>query len=265
MRSGEPALAAAALRVARRVCDPALMVPVEEALESSAPELRVEAIATGIAMGSNAAWDACRAAATQHGDGCRLPLGLLASSVEEHDRAIVRASVSDIDAKRHAIWALGFAGDLEAADVLVEAVEDDAVAKIAGESLSAITGLVLGRAMARAEQTAGPANMEVGEDDPPPVVRPEDRLLTPSSKAVARWWRRERPRFVPGVAHIQGQPRTRSSVYTALATTSMWRREVLWLDLARTTARPPSVHLKSWAGDQQRQWREGRSIFAGSP
>jgi uncharacterized protein (TIGR02270 family) len=265
MRSGDPAHAAAALRVARRVFDPALIAPVEAALESRVPELRVEAVATGIAMGSNAAWDACRAAATQQGDGCRLPLGLLASSVEPQDRAIVRASVSDSGAKRHAIWALGFAGDLEAADVLVEAVEDHAVAKIAGESLSAITGLVLGRGMVRAEQTAAAATMEVGEDDPPPVVRPEDRLLTPNSKAVARWWRRERTRFVPGVAHIQGQPRTPGNVHAALATTTMWRREVLWLDLARTTGRPPGVNLKSWAGDQQRQWRERRGVLAGSP
>ncbi len=162
--------------------------------------------------------------------------------------------MSDSEAKRHAIWALGFAGDVEAADVLVEATEDEAVARIAGESLSAITGLVLERAFVMPGKTKGPDVPEVGDDDPPPVVRPEDHLLTPNAAAVKRWWQRARPGFQTGAGHIQGQPRTPETVHAALATATMWRREVLWLDLACTTGIPPDVDLKVWTADQRRQW-----------
>jgi uncharacterized protein (TIGR02270 family) len=255
LRQGDPPLAAAALRALRRIPDRALLGGVEDALYADDPGVRAEAIATGVALGSREAWEACRATAAGPGDGRRLPLGLLATSTEPRDRAIVRAFASDGEAKRHAVWALGFAGDVEAADVLVEATEDEAVAKIAAESLSAITGLVLGRNLIQPGTTQGPDVEEVGEDDPPPVVRPEDHLLAPKVSAVAAWWRRERARFRPGVVHIQGRPRTPETVHAALGTARMWRREVLWLDLARTTGAPPKVHLKAWTADQRRQLR----------
>jgi uncharacterized protein (TIGR02270 family) len=253
LAGGDPSLAAAALRVLRRIPDRALLGDIEDALRADEPEVRAEAIAAGVALRSPLAWEACRAAAAEPGESCRLPLGLLATSATPGDRAIVRASVSDERTKRHAVWALGFAGDVEAADALVEATEDDAVAKIAGESLSAMTSLVLGRALIQPGTTQGPDVEEVGYDDPPPVVRPEDHLLVPKGSAVARWWRRERSRFPAGVSLIQGRPRTPETVRAALETGTMWRREVLWLDLARTTATPPRVDLKGWSADQRRQ------------
>jgi uncharacterized protein (TIGR02270 family) len=254
LRSGDPSLATAALQSLRRMPHPAFTDHIEDALHADAPEVRAEAIAAGVALRSQAAWEACRNAATEPGDGRRLPLGLLATSEHPQDRATVRACASDAEAKRHAIWALGFTGDIEAADVLVEATEDEAVAKIAGESLSAITGLVLGRALVKPGQTVGPDVQEVGDDDPPPIVRTEDHLALPNATALKMWWQRERPRFHPGVDHIQGRPRTPETVHSALATATMWRREVLWLDLARTNGAPPQVDLKAWTADQRRQW-----------
>jgi uncharacterized protein (TIGR02270 family) len=260
LRHGDPPLAAAAVRALRRIPVRELLGGIEDALQADDPTVRAEAIATGVALGSCDAWEACRIAAAGPGDGCRLPLGLLATSTEPRDRAIVRASASDGEAKRHAVWALGFAGDVEAADALVEATEDEAVAKIAAESLSSITGLVLGRNLVEPGTTQGPDVEEVGDDDPPPVVRPEDHLLAPRVSAVAAWWRRERARFRPGVFHIQGRPRTPETVHAALGTARMWRREVLWLDLARTTGAPPKVNLKAWTADQRRQLRADAAV-----
>jgi uncharacterized protein (TIGR02270 family) len=253
LRSDDPSLVTAALRAVRRVPGDTFLGPIEEALRSDEPAVQAEAIAAGVAHGSPYAWEACRIAAQGPGDGCRLPLGLLATSGERQDRAIVRASIGDAASKPHAIWALGFAGDVEAADVLVEATEDQTVAKIAGESLSAITGLALGRTLIEPGTTQAPDVEEVGLDDPPPVVRPEDHLLVPRVSTVMAWWRRTRSRFRPDVRHIQGRPRTPETVHAALGTATMWRREVLWLDLARTTGAPPRLNLKAWTADQRRQ------------
>ena len=215
--------------------------------------MRAEAIAAGVCLRSPAAWEACRAAASGTTTAERLPLGLLATSAASRDRLMVRECVADASARRDAIWALGFAGDVEAADTLVEATADETVSRIAAEAFSAITGLVLGSTFVEPGASRGPDVEEVREDDPPPIVRPEDHLLAPKANAVAAWWRRARSGLRPSVRLILGRPRTDESVRAALGTTTMWRREVLWLDLARTTSPPPRVHLKAWTADQRRQ------------
>jgi len=252
-RSGEAVLLAAALRGARRSPDPAFLGWIEDALSSDEHEVRAEAIAAGVCLRSPAAWEACRAAASGTTTAERLPLGVLATSAASRDRLMVRECVADASARRDAIWALGFAGDVEAADTLVEATADETVSRIAAEAFSAITGLVLGSTFVEPGASRGPDVEEVREDDPPPIVRPEDHLLAPKANAVATWWRRARSGHRPGVRLILGRPRTDESVRAALGTTTMWRREVLWLDLARTTSPPPRVHLKAWTADQLRQ------------
>jgi uncharacterized protein (TIGR02270 family) len=197
-------------------------------------------------------------------DTCRLPLGLLATSEHPQDRAVVRARAGDAKARRHAIWALGFAGDLEAVDLLLEATEDESVARIAGEALSTITGLVLAGTMVKPGETKGPDVPEVADDDPPPIVRSEDFLPAPNATEVKRWWERERARFRPGVSHLQGRPRTPETVHAALATATMWRREVWWLSLARTTGSLPRLDLKAWTADQRRQCAASTTEPAGN-
>jgi hypothetical protein len=91
-------------------------------------------------LGVKTTWDACRAYATK-GLADRFVLGVLASSPEPLHRELVRAKLAEPESAVHALWALGFSGDLEAADLIVSFL--DKAGRIAGESLSAITGVVL--------------------------------------------------------------------------------------------------------------------------
>lgn len=256
LRASEPALLAAALHELARRPEHALIHLVESELDCDVSAVRGEAVRAGVALRSERAWDACRALATVQDDRCRLPLGLLATSMDPSDRAIVRAGVEDPAVRRHALWALGFAGDIDATDVLVQALDDDdeGIARIAGESLATITGLPLTSTLSKPGVTKGPDVEEVGYDDPPPVVLPEDHLLAPDARAVRDWWRKIRGRLQPGVGHIEGRRRTPGAVHAALATASMWRREVLWLDWAHTTGTVSNVDLWTWTAEQRRQF-----------
>ena len=250
LRGGDSLPLAGALRALRRAPDRSLIVCVEDALKTELREVRLEAMTTGIVFGVPAAWDVCRRIAIRAGDGCRLPLALLATSSRPTDRAVVLAFARDPKVKRHAIWALGFAGDVEAADALVEATGDAAVARAAGEALSAISGVAIEGALATPGETEGPGVGEVGDDDPPPVVRTEDHLPLPNAAAVKKWWQRERARFAPGARHIFGQPRTPGALRAALTTAPMWRREVLAIELAAATTAAAAVDVKTWAAEQ---------------
>jgi hypothetical protein len=123
------------------------------------------------------------------------------------------------------------------------------VKKIAGESFSAITGLTISGALESSDEPQVP-DIEVGPDDAPPIVRPEDDLPRPNVEAVKQWWGKESARFRPGTRFIYGQQRKSENLKASLRTAPTWRREILMLELASSTEDAPKVELKGWARDQ---------------
>jgi uncharacterized protein (TIGR02270 family) len=253
LRSGQAPLVAAGLRAVRRLRERTYLDHVQLALQSEDAEVRREAISAGLVLGAKAAWIACRSIAATPGPGpiVRFTLGVLGSSPDPNDRAFVRGKIADAEAGQHAIWASGFAGDVEAADLIVQAMADEEKAPLAGEALAAITDVAIAGALAKPGETEGPEKEEVAEDAPPPEVRPEDHLPMPQAEAVKKWWETERSRFQPGIRFIKGQPHTTDSVRAAVATAPTWRREILMLMLATMKGPPPpEVDLKGWARAQ---------------
>jgi len=253
LSSGEPSLCAAGLRAVRNFADRNFLGQVQDALQSNDPTVRQEAVTAGIRLGSKEAWGACRRAASDPEKTGRVLLGLLATSADPNDRNFVRGLAHVPALTKDVLWALGFAGDLESAEALVGALGDEETAKIAGDSLSAITGLAIAGHLARKGEPGGPGGAEVADDDPPPVVRSEDFLPLPDGKAVENWWSKERSRFRSGMRYLQGQPRDSRTLLAALTTTSTWRRGVLWLELGNVVAHPPALDLRTWAREQRRQ------------
>jgi uncharacterized protein (TIGR02270 family) len=169
----------------------------------------------------------------------------------------VRGKVADPDVGRHALWALGFAGDVESADVLLQLMPAAEVAKVAGEAFSFMTGLAIAGAFAKPGETQGPDAVEVAEDDPPPAVKAEDFLPEPQVEAVKKWWDKERARFRPGMRYVEGQPRAADTLRAALTTAATWRREVLMIVLGTEKVGPPKLETKTWARDQLKQLGSG--------
>jgi uncharacterized protein (TIGR02270 family) len=257
LRGGQPALMAAALRAIRRNRDNAFLNYVQYFLQSGQGEVLREAMLAGMLMGVKAAWNACRTLSNAKDASCRLPLGILASSPDPSDRAAVRAKVTDPDVGGHALWALGFAGEVESADLAVQMMAAPERAKLAGEVFAVITGIAIAGPLAKPGEVQGPDAVEVPEDAPPPEVKPEDFLPEPDIAAVKRLWEKERARFRPGMRYLGGQPHAADSVRAGLLTGATWRREVLLFELATGKTPPPKVELRFFARDQQKQLAAG--------
>lgn len=253
LRSEQPALVAAALRAIRRFRDKSLYSLVQTALRSKEPRVLREAIGAGLVLGVREAWDACRVASDMKGGDCRLPLALLATSPDAKDRERVRNKLDDPDAGPHALWALGFTGDLESVELLMQKLTDENAAKVACESIAFITGLVCQGDLVKPAESTGPEQVEVGDDDPPPVVLPEHLLPDPMADAVKKWWANSRGRFRTGGRYIYGQARSPEQLLAALTRAPTWRRDVLLLELAHTKAGAPQLDLRTWARDQLKQ------------
>jgi len=270
MRSGQPPLMAAALRAIRNLHERELLGYVDLASQSDDIAVRLEAMRTGLAFAVKTAWTECRTFAGGTGELSRLPLGLLATSPDPNDRAFVRGKALEPDAGMHALWALGFAGDADSADLLVQAMADKKKARVAGEAFSAITGLAIAGPLAKAGETQGPDVEEVADEDPPPAVQPEDFLPEPQVEAVKKWWDKERRRLVPGTRYTAGHPRSPATLRTAFLTAGSWRREVLLIEMAASVANlpkvsPPKVDLKGWAREQIKQLETASATVPGGP
>jgi uncharacterized protein (TIGR02270 family) len=250
LRANDPTLLAVGLSLVRRMPDraPGFLWSVNEALGSPDLTVRNEALATGFVFGSKSVWGACRRALATPSVG-RLPFAVLALSPEDGDREILRGCLKDPATVRHALWALGFAGDVDSADAIAVFLPDEKLGPLAGEAFSAITGLPIDGRFRAAGDTHGPDEQEVGLDDPPPEVRPEDHLLAPSVPAVTKWWRKNRGRFQPKLRYVMGLPRVVETLRAVMVTGPMWRREVVALEMAAGT-RGVVGDLTGWTREQ---------------
>jgi uncharacterized protein (TIGR02270 family) len=272
MRSGQAPLVAAALRAIRNLHERDLLGYVDLASQSDDIEVRLEAMRTGLAFAVKTAWNECRIFAGGIGELCRMPLGLLATSPDPNDLAFVRGkalNADDADVGMHALWALGFAGDADSSDLLVQAMADEKKSRVAGEAFSAITGLTIAGELAKPGETQGPDIEEVADEDPPPTVHTEDSLPEPRAAKVKKWWDKERRRFVPGTRYVGGQPRSPATLRTAYLGGATWRREVLLLELVASVANlprvsPPKVDSKGFAREQIKQFEPPKAAPPGS-
>jgi len=249
LEAGERTLQVAALRALARNPDRTFAGHVEQALRSEDAGVRAEAIAAGFILRLARAQDVCFQEAQRVDEGCRLPLALLAVAGTPGGRNYLGARLAAAEARPHVLWALGFVGDVEAADTMVAVLEDATMAKVAGESLTAITGVAIAGRLVTPGVTKGPGVEDVGPEDPVPEARSEDLLPMPAPAAVRKWWQRAREQLQPGVRYVYGRPRAVETVRAALAVASMPRRAVLALELG---ASGTLTRTTGWARAQSR-------------
>jgi uncharacterized protein (TIGR02270 family) len=250
LASADVVMQRAALRALRVTVDRTLAGYVAAAFASPDGAVRQEGIATGHVMQMSAALDLCRREATTAGESCRLPLALLALGGLPADRALVISRMAVPEARKYALWALGFFGDVETVERLLDLLDDEPSARIAGESLSAITGILIDGPMAKAGVTKGPGVEDVQPDDPPPEALPEDLLRIPATVAVRKWWDKAQGRFDPGMRYLCGKPVSPGGHGASLRDVRMWRRGALALDAA-AKGRTAVANIRTWARGQR--------------
>jgi uncharacterized protein (TIGR02270 family) len=133
-------------------------------------------------------------------------LGIQAMSIAE-SHALLRSWAQDPAQVRSLIRGAGLVGDPAYMPWLIDFMADDARARLAGESLSLITGLDL--AWLDLERKP-PENFESGPNDDPNDANVEmdedDGLPWPDQAKIQAWWNENSQRFQPGVRYFMGQP-----------------------------------------------------------
>ncbi|HEY4184305.1 MAG TPA: TIGR02270 family protein [Polyangia bacterium] len=241
----------AALRALCRAPDPVCTRLVEKPLASPYVEIRDAAIEAGIRLGMPAARTACSKLVARNAAGSRFPLAVLATGGEPVDVAAIIRKLDVESMRRDALWALGFAGTVQAAEAVLAWIGDDVVDKVAGEAFAAMTGVRIAGPLAEVGQTDnGPPSESEGDDDVPlPVILPEDNLPVPNTERLFAWWNKAGARFAPDARYLYGQPRSPEVLRGALSSGPMWRRRAWNLELAARGQR--GVDIGTWACRQR--------------
>jgi hypothetical protein len=130
----------------------------------------------------------------------------------------------------------------------VSYLEDDKVGRVAGEAMSAITGVAIAGPFSKPGETVGPnVEEEVGPDDAPPEVHSEDFLLIPDPVPLKAWWAKARGQFTPNAAYLGGAPRHPQTLRHALAHSPTWRRAVYTLESAAQERSGVNTDVRGWA------------------
>jgi uncharacterized protein (TIGR02270 family) len=246
-----PEVQAAALRAARHA-GLAHRGAIEAALQSPALEVRDAALEVGLSLGFRAAWLAARKLAESRQPGCEVALSLLALSGEPGDLQRIEAALAVRALRGAAIWALGFSGWPRAVELCLPCLADRRHARVAGEVISAITGLVIERQFVREEEPPPeePIPFEEEDLDADLVPRAEAALPLPQLKEVEYWWQRERRRFQPTVRYLGGEPVGPKVLMGALANGPMRRKPLIALEMAARSHGAFWLETRTWAREQ---------------
>jgi len=273
LETRHPELLAAALRALRRAPDPELAPLVESALGSPYVMVRDAAIEAGVVLGLKAAWRVCNKLVARNAPGCKLALAVLALGGEAVDRATVMKRVEVEALRRDAVWALGFAGTVAAAEAALALVSDETVGAVAGDSFATITGAVLAGDLVLVGKTdnSSPPAPDEDDDAPLPLLRPEDDLPRPDPRRLRAWWTKAQgnaaPPLDPEQRYVGGRVFGGEPVRAAIQSGPTWRRRVWCLELARRTGQ--DLDGATWARHQRARAAaftlEARRTWAATP
>lgn len=153
-----------------------------------------------------------------------------------------------------AIRGIGYVGDPRNVPWLIAQMNDDRIARAAGEAFSLITGLDLSRPpferprpdVAQDETQEDPNETDVSMDE-------DDGLAWPDPVQVQAWWNQNGSRFTIGARHFMGAPPTADHCRAVLRTGYQRQRIAAahYLSLAA-----PGTPLFEWRAPAWRQQRE---------
>jgi uncharacterized protein (TIGR02270 family) len=155
--------------------------------------------------------------------------------------------------KRKAIIAAGALGDPADIPWLIEQMATPELARVAGESLSMITGLDIAYEDLDGEP---PENFEAGPTEHPADdnvdLDPDEDLPWPDPAAIDRWWAENRKNFKKGTRHLCGQPIAKKHLWEVFKTGYQRQRAAAAIELALLEPGKPLFNVKAPAKRQMR-------------
>jgi len=245
----------AVLRAAAFLPEAAGKAWIDRALRHKSPAVRAAAVESGIRQRQRPAWAAAREAVAAAEAGSVRFLRLIAIFGQAADHRAVYEAVSNSSSATHALWALGHIGTREAVEQCLEAMQDPALARVAGEAYTAITGADLFRerlVAPESDETPSLPPIEVDDLDADLVPHREDLWPLPDRAACAAHWARVGGSFAPGTRYLRGAPLDLNGLMAAVESAPMLRRSDYALELYVRSAGACDVETRA-AGPTQRR------------
>jgi len=247
-----PRLTMAVLEAIRRFAHHKLSLLADKFFQSTIPALRASAIKTGLTFGSRAAWKACLEVAQSTVQAEPDLFALVAMLGAPEDHTLLYKPFGTPALAESALWALGFAGTLEAGEACLKFLNGKNLraAKMAADSLSWIGGFDLyadefhlRNVEPSADETLPPFEEEnLDADLVPDGV---DELPVPNAPAITQWWRAHR-------RHLSLPPRR---TMETLRTAPLWRRHALAMELSIRSGGAQQVSTQRFSARQKREMR----------
>lgn len=159
---------------------------------------------------------------------------------------------------RLAMVGAGILGDPVLIPWLIEQMSVPALARVAGEAFTMITGIDLAY---HDLDTTQPEDFEAGPNEDPNddnvELDPDERLPWANAPLIAAWWKKHESGFQPGVRHLVGRPIEREWLGEVLRTGRQRQRAAAALELALLTPGKPLFEVRAPGFRQQRLLRAG--------
>jgi len=161
-------------------------------------------------------------------------LQLVLRKVDLKDALIIHKQFAGkTDAQRMAIVSAGVIGDPALLPWLLNRMNIPALARLAGEAFTLITGVNIS---SQEMEGTWPAGFEAGPNDDPKdpnvALDPDENLPWPDAKKISAWWDKNKPKFNPGQRYLLGKPITQDHLQTVLQTGLQRQRAAAALELA---------------------------------
>jgi uncharacterized protein (TIGR02270 family) len=237
---------ARSLRLAGELGKHELRPALREALGDPDPGCRFWAAWSAVRLGEREGALAALAAAAETAEPDGWPaLDLLVRAMRPAEAASwIRVLNGEPRHARRVIRALGALADPAVVPWLLARMDEPALARLAGEAVSLITGVDLAFAdLDRPPPEEPPAGPTDAPEDADVALDPDEHLPWPDRARVEAWWAREGRRFARGIRHLLGRPIEAAACDRAFADGYQRQRRAAALELALLE---PGTPLRAW-------------------
>jgi uncharacterized protein (TIGR02270 family) len=253
--SDDPLLKARALRAVGELGLADLHIPVRANIKAKDPACRFWAAWSSVLLNGNTEAVACLQSIADAGERFSEPAAAMAMRrLPTNDAKIwLKRLVKEVRQMRIAVVAAGALADPEVVPFLIEQMKVPALARVAGESFSLITGAHI--AYDKLERPK-PDGFEAGPTEKPEdenvSMDPDDNLAWPEPGLVQTWWNRRQGQFSKGTRYLLGQPITPESLRNALKNGYQRQRAAAALEQALSKPGRPLFEVRAPGARQQK-------------
>jgi uncharacterized protein (TIGR02270 family) len=167
-------------------------------------------------------------------------------------RTWIKKLIRELGQLRIAAIGAGALGDPEIIPWLIDQMKVPALARVAGESFSLLTGVHIAYDKLEGPK---PEGFEAGPTEDPEdenvAMDPDDNLAWPDPALVKKWWEERRGSFAKETRYLLGQPITVESIRQALQTGYQRQRAAAAIELALLNPGRPLFEVRAPARRQQ--------------